>query len=80
MKNYIAEWAHGEETSPQKQQIGARVDIEIVAKIEQLAGIFGVNKSSIIEGALDVGTEQLLREIDYKHPLIPTTKKGEDDA
>lgn len=70
MKDYIAEWAHGEDSNPEKKQISARIDAEVAAKIEQLASIFGVNKSSIIEGALDVGTEHLLNDINYKHPLI----------
>ena len=69
MRNYIAEWAHGEDSNPQKQQVSARVDIEIVGKIEQVANIFGVSKTSIIEGALDVGTDSLLNDINHKHPL-----------
>lgn len=63
MRNYIQEWAMGDETEPTKQQVSARIDIEIVAQIEQLADIFGVSKSSIIEGALDVGTRDLLSQI-----------------
>jgi hypothetical protein len=75
MKNYIAEWAHGESSNPQKQQVSARIDMEIISKIEQLAEIFGVNKTSIIEGALDVGTESLLNDINHKHPFEPMSKE-----
>lgn len=62
MKNYIQEWVHGEETNPQKQQVSARIDIDIVHRIEELAAQFGINKTSVIEGALDVGTRILLEE------------------
>lgn len=69
MKDYISQWAHGEDSNPQKQQVSARIDVSIVAKIEQLADIFGVSKTSIIEGALDVGADDLLNKINFKHPL-----------
>jgi hypothetical protein len=62
MKNYIQEWAHGEETSPEKKQVSARIDVEIIERINELVGLFGVNKTSVIEGALDIGTRHLLEE------------------
>lgn len=62
MKNYIQEWMHGEESSPTKEQVSARVDIALANKIKELSGFFGVNKSSIIEGALDLGLRHLEEE------------------
>lgn len=63
MKNYIQEWTHGEETSPEKQQVSARVDMAIIERINELVALFGVNKTSVIEGALDIGTRELLEEV-----------------
>lgn len=69
MRDYLKEWTMGEDTNPPKEQVSARVDVEIAARIELLADIFGIKKSAVIEGALDVGTRDLLHTINYKHPL-----------
>lgn len=78
MKDYLSQWAQGEDSNPEKQQVSARVDVSIVAKIEELAGIFGVTKTSIIEGALDVGTDDLLNKINFKHPLDNAASSSEE--
>lgn len=69
MRNYINEWAVGADTNPPKEQASARIDVEISARIDEIAGIFGVKRSAIIEGALDIGTRQILHDINHKHPL-----------
>jgi hypothetical protein len=74
MRNYVNEWVNGSDTNPQKEQASARIDIEISARIDEIADIFGVKRSAVIEASLDMGTRQILHDINYKHPLEPMSK------
>lgn len=62
MTNYIQTWLHGEEATQRTRQISARIEVETIAKLEDLMETFGISKTEAIQGALDTGLDDLLEE------------------